>query len=131
MFAAVLFIGTDDSTVTPAPYWEIDSDNAFAGVCKLIIKWFLFVCFKKMRIKNMTNVFSYRNEYPCALSKPAESPAFWEVLMEVLLLHTLWNSILFFTRFLYALELYLWILYLVKKSVDITIQEKLHLFSRV
>lgn len=84
-----------------------------------------------MRVKNMTNVFSYPDEYTYALSKPADSSAFWEVLMEVLLLHSLWNIILFFTRFLYALELHPLFLYFVKKSLDITIQDKLHLFSMV
>lgn len=37
----------------------------------------------------MTNVFSYPDEYTYALSKPADSFAFWEVLIEVLLLHSL------------------------------------------
>lgn len=84
-----------------------------------------------MRDKNMTNVFSYPDEYTYALSKPADSFAFWEVLIEVLLLHSLWNIFLFFTRFLYALELHLSFLYFVKKFLDITIQDQLHLFSVV
>lgn len=37
----------------------------------------------------MTNAFSSPNEHTHALSKPADSPAFWDVLTEVIVLRAL------------------------------------------
>lgn len=51
----------------------------------------------------MTKAFSSPNEHTHALSKLA---AFRDVLTEVIVLFTLWNVILIFMTFSYALELH-------------------------
>lgn len=52
----------------------------------------------------MTKAFSSPNEHTHALSKLA---AFWDVLIEVIVLFTLWNVIHIFMTFSYALELHM------------------------